>query len=238
MLVNIVARKLKQEFEPTRYESFEPLRHDTALRHIQEDTNTIAWYQNRISQGVYNDHHLRRELICGDCVLESTTSAESAIDFFAGNKNIAKWDNPSLVNNLLFTIIWDYIPNQEVASKLSGDLAKLLYRCPPGGNLYSICVPKGKFNESCYFSKPYGIPLKNQEELRGNIDKMQSGEDPSGYPQVRVLSHKIRAEDGYHVILNSTFTNDQLLKIEDEISLCIQAALTGYRVQPNPKKLF
>ena len=67
---------------------------------------------------------------------------------------------------------------------------------------------------------------------------MQSGEEPCGCPQVRVLSHKIRAEDGYHVVLNSTLTDEQLLEIDDEVSLCIQAALTGYRVEKQPKKLF
>ncbi|MBA3283904.1 MAG: hypothetical protein H0U27_02435 [Nitrosopumilus sp.] len=231
MLVNTVARKLKQEFEPVRHESFEPLRHDTALRHIKEDTHTVDWYQKQISKGRYDDHALRKELICGDCVLESTTACESAIDFFAGRTNVAKIDNPSLTNNLLLTIIYDYIPNREVAGKLCQDLAKLMNQCPPGGNLYSICVPKEKFNESCYFSKGMGTPLKNQDELRGKIDEMQSGVDASGDPQIRVLSHKIRVEDGYYVILNSTFEVDQLLKIEDQISLCIQEALTGYRIR-------
>lgn len=237
MLVNTIARKLKQEFEPQYYESFEPLRHDTALSHIKEDTHTVAWYQNQISKGRTNDHGLRKQLLCGDCVLESTKPYESALDFFAGSTNIANRDG-DLTFRLLLTIVQDYIPDQRVASKLCRDLVKLMNRCPRGGNLYSICVPKEKFDESCYFSKPYGVPLKNQEELRGKIDKMQSGEDPSGYPQIRVLTHKIRPEDGYHVIMNSTLASDQLSKIDDEVSLCIQAALTGYRVQKSPERIF
>lgn len=238
MLVNIIARKLKQEFEPTYYESFEPLRHDTALRHIIKDSRTIAWYKNKICKGRTDDHGLRNDLICGDCVLESTSSSESALDFFSGKKNIAVRDNPSLVFNLILTIVQDYITNQEVAHKLTSNLVKLMNRCPSGGNLYSICVPKEKFDESCYFSKPFGVPLKNQEHLRGKIEEMQSGKNPHRYPQIRILSHKIRAQDGYHVILNSTLTDDQLLKIDAEVSLSIQAALTGYRVQASPKILF
>ncbi len=66
---------------------------------------------------------------------------------------------------------------------------------------------------------------------------MQSGKDPSGYPQIRVLTHKIQPEDRYHVIMNSTLTSDSLLKIDEEVSLCIQAALTGYRVpQSRPRE--
>ncbi len=237
MLVNTIAQKLKQEFEPHYYESFEPLRHDTALRHIKEDTHTVAWYQNQISNEGTDDTSLRKELLCGDCVLESTKPYESALDFFAKSTNIAN-QGGSFTFQLLLTIAQDYIPDQRVAEKLCSDLVNLMNKCPKGGNLYSICVPKEKFDESCYFSKAFGVPLKYQEYFRGKIDKMQSGEDPSGYPQIRVLTHKIRPEDGYHVIMNSTLTSEQLLKIDDEVSLCIQAALTGYRVQKSPKKIF
>ena len=236
--MNTITRKLKQEFEPHYYESFEPLRHNTALRHIKEDTHTVTWYQNLITQGIVNDRDLREELLCGDCVLESTEKCESALDFFAGSINVAN-RNPHWAFRLLMTIVQDYIPNQKVASKLCRDLIKLMNGCPNGGNLYSICVPKEKFVESCYFSEDEGFPLENQEELRGTIDEMQSGESPSWCPpQIRILTHKIRPEDGYHVIMNSTLTSDQLLKIDNEVSLCIQAALTGYRVQKSPEKIF
>lgn len=185
MLVNIIARKLKQKFEPIAYESFEPLRHDTALRHIKEDKHIVTWYQKKIGKGfLANDHYLRKELICGDCVLESTSVAESALDFFLGRTNIAVGHNFSYVFDLLHKIVQDYIPNQEVARKLCSDLVKLMDKRPQGGNLYSICVPKKKFDESCYFSGPLGIPLQKQEHLRKRIELMQSGEDPCGYPQI------------------------------------------------------
>ncbi len=237
MLVNMIARKMKQEFEPHYYESFEPLRHDTALRNIKEDIHTVAWYQNQISRRKTNDHDLRKELLCGDCVLESTEPGESALDFFAGSTNVANRDG-SLTFRLLLTIVQDYIPDQRVASKLCSDLANLMNSCPKDGNLYSICVPKEKFDESCYFSHPYGVPLKNQKELKGKIDKMQSGEDSIGYPQIRVLTHKIRPEDRYHVIMHLTLSSEQLSIIDDEVSLCIQAVLTAYRVQKSPEKIF
>lgn len=241
MIVNIVARILKQEFEPHQYESFEPLRHDTALRHIKEDTQTVAWYQNQINSGVYNDHSFRRELICGDCVLESTAKYESAIDFFAFSMNIAHGrKHPTFIKNILMSIVQDYIPNYEVANTLCDDLERLLTQHPWGGNLYSICVPKEKFDESCYFSQPFGVALENQQKLKGLLDVMQEGEGvyPSGMPQIRVLTHKVRAEDGFHVILNSTFSSNQLSKIEDEVATSIQAALTGYRIQKKPDKIF
>ena len=105
-------------------------------------------------------------------------------------------------------------------------------------NPYSICVPKEKFDECCYFSKPYGHPYKDQKIFRDKLEEMQSGEDPCGYPQIRVLTHKIRAEDGYHVILNATLSSDDLLTLEDEVSLCLQAALTGYRVPFKGQSIF
>jgi hypothetical protein len=239
MLINMVARKLKREFEPHSYESFEPLRHDTALRHIKEDVHTVAWYRNEIKSSWWgtSDHSLRKELLCGDCVLESTGASESALDFFSGQRNIA--NSSCFVSQLFLTIVQDYIHDPKVAKKLCGDLKALMDRCPKGGNLYSVCVPKEKFNESCYFSEPFGVPLGNQEELRGKIDQMQAGEDPSyPPPQIRVLTHKIRPEDGYHVIMNSTLTREELLKIESEVSLCLQAALAGYRIQHLPEKIF
>lgn len=238
MLVNILGQKLKQEFEPEHYESFEPLRHDTALEHIKEDTHTVSWYQKKLNKFGVIDHSLRKELLSADCVLESTKAYESALDFFAGRTNIAKREDYKLTFNLLVKIVQYYMPDEEITNKLCNDLVSIMTRCPAGGNLYSICVPKEKFDESCYFSKAYGTPLKNQTELKAKIDKMQSGQDPSGYPQIRILTHKIRPEDGYHVIMNSTLTKDELLKIDDEVSLCIQAALTGYRVQKTPKKVF
>jgi hypothetical protein len=123
--------------------------------------------------------------------------------------------------------VQDYITDQDIARKLCGDLVNLTSQFPEGGNLYSICIPKEKFNESCYFSKDYGIPMENQELLRPKIDKMQSGEETGEYPQVRILAHKIRAEDGYLVVCNSSLTDDQLQEIDTKISLCLQAALTG-----------
>lgn len=237
MVVNILARKLKREFEPLFYESYEPLRHNTALRHIREDTHTIAWYQNTISRRKIDDHGLRKELLCGDCMLESTLRLESALDFFSGSKNIAATDS-YFAHNLLLTIVQDYIPDFKTSNRLCDDLVNLLQNCPEGGNLYSICIPKEKFDESCYFSKPYGMPLENQKYLKTMLDDMQAGKEPCGYPQVRVLTHKIRAEDGFYVVLNSTLSDYQLLKIEEEVTTCIQAALTGYRVQKRPKRIF
>src|SRR5262245_45929400 len=101
-------------------------------------------------------------------------------------------------------IINNYIQNQDVANKLYKDLKKIVKKNHFEVNLYSICVPKEKFNESCYFSGPYGHPLKGQEDLRNKMEAMQSGEDACGYPQVRILTHKIKPEDGFHVIVHST----------------------------------
>lgn len=245
MLVNIITKQLKKEFEPTFYESFEVLRHDTALSHIKEDIHTIDWYKSQIRQRKTYDHKLKKDLISGDCVLESRALAESALDFFSGRTNIA--NSGKFRHKLLLTIIKKYIPDKIVAEKLCKRFEKVMHNCPKGGNLYSICVPKEKFDQSCYFSRAFGFPADNAEKLKQEIEQMQSGDvQPHAYffgilstdPQIRVLTHKIRAEDGYHVIVNSTLGDKKLLEIEEEISLCIQTALTGYRLQNKPKKLF
>lgn len=229
MALSILTRKLKQEFEPKFYESFEPLRHETSLGHIKEDSHTIAWYQQQLSNTRTSDHEFRRELLCGDCVLESVTLCESALDFFSGTANIPARGTSSFFYNLLVSVAQDYMTNQTVVAKLCHNLVELMSN-HNGGNLYSICVPKEKFAESCYFSRAFGRPLENQEDLIGKMEEMQAGDNPHGYPQIRILTHKIRAEEGFHVILNSTLKDEQLLLIEAKISLCIQAALVGYRI--------
>lgn len=265
MLVNIVARQLKQEFESHHYKSFEPLRHNIALRDIQENIQIVDWYKEKMEPPKFgfdkdylNDHHFRNEILSGDCVLESQGEFESALHFFAGGKNVAAKNRSSFESwtlKLLQPIIQDYFPDKSVQDQLCHDLVNLLKRFPKGkdpystegGNLYSTCVPKERFDESCYFSMTNGHPLENQETLKRKIDVMQLGEykyrdfdEEDGWrsdcaPQIRILTHKIRPDDGYHVILNSTLTSDELKKIEEEVFDCIEAALAGYRIKKPPE---
>jgi hypothetical protein len=162
---------------------------------------------------------------------------ESALDFFTGRTNVAARDT-KLLHNLIITIIQDYIPDQKLAHTLCNDLVTLMQRCPPGGNLYSICIPKEKFEESCYFAKPFGLALHNQKYLRDGMDLMQSGVKSLGAPQIRVLAHKVKPEEGFHIVVNSTLSNLQQMKLEEEVDLCIQAALTGYRLNKKPNNVF
>lgn len=261
MVLNMVTRKLKQEFESRYHEAFEPLRHDVALRDIQENTHTVNYYKNRLREWNVTDHDFRNELLCGDCVLESTEEFESALDFFAGGKNVALKKNEKWIDTLFQPIIQYYFPDKDVQDQLFLDLSDLLKRFPEGkdkystqgGNLYSICVPKERFDESCYFSKASGRPREDAETLKEKIDEMQSGEykpkvefkqDSRGVwgsygntqsPQIRILTHKIRPEDGFHVVLNSTLTSEEFKNIEEEVSCCIQAALISYRLKKPTK---
>lgn len=50
------------------------------------------------------------------------------------------------------------------------------------------------------------------------------------YPQIRILTHKIKPQDGYDVIANSTLSHQELLELEHQATLHIQAALTSYRI--------
>ena len=160
MLLNIVARQLTNEFNPDRYESFEPLRHETALRHIAKDSQTCAWFQAALSQKGVTDSAFRRELICGDCFLESTDAGESALFYFAQGINVAAQE-PSFVKKVLLTIIQDYVTDPKIAKKLCDDLMNLTFnQAHKGGNLYSICVPKERLMRAVIFLMLMAMPMK------------------------------------------------------------------------------
>ncbi len=231
MVVNIVTRILKQKFTPDIYQSCELLRHTPALGDIPAQ-HTLQWFQDQIHDGsCLNDHNFSTELLCGDIVLESSAPSESALSFFSHATNVANrcFD---FAGHLLQLILQHYIFDPAIVRRCRRDIVHIISKYPEGGNLYSICVPKDRFHESCYVSKSYGVPVKEHIPPE-QLDQMQSGTYLGRCPQIRVLMHTIRPEDGYHVILHSTLPNQLLVHIEKEVSLYLEAAFIGYRLPMN-----
>lgn len=249
MLVNLVHRELKRWFEPQRYESFRVLRHDVALEHMERDQYTIQWIQKEIRDKGLRDTHFRRELICADCYLESTEYSESAISYFIGEYKPSLQmqsgeSSPTITANLIEPALKSYFTDSRVIRIFKQKIAKMVddrLNYTGQGNLYSICVPKEKFEEACYYSRRLGWPSENELNPK-ELNKLQAGKlsdhlKLDGYiyptpPQIRLLSHKIKREEGFHVILNSTLTDEGLQKLENMIHDLIAQAVLGFPFQP------
>lgn len=245
MLLNIIARKLKHEFESCYHKFHETLRHDVFLSDIKQEMEKKTYFMSKIGIEGLTDHNFSTQLLSADCVLESSMRYCSALHFFLTDSNIK--DGIEFVIPLLSEVIKYYFPNNKVADQLCTNLLEHMYRIPKGNNLYSICVPKQKFEESCYFSHPLGVPCHTAFEE--NLEKMQSceyitkifdyykkesSETPSihysSYPQIRILTSKIKPEDGFHVILNSTMDQNVLKDFEEKVDFSLKEALTGFRL--------
>ena len=223
LVMSIVAKVLQNEFNSHLYPSYEPLRHESSLSKGASSNLTVEWFLSHIDRYRYTDHDFRAELICGDCYLESRELAESALYFFADGKNIAN----KIHYDTLERIVSFYTSDKRVVSRLCNDLVELLHKGERRGSLYSICVPKEKFDESCYFARPYGVACKNQDFFKRELERMQAGDIPYDTPQIRVLTHKIRPEEGFHVILHSAVSAHQLQSLEEEVTLLVHRTLAG-----------
>jgi hypothetical protein len=245
MVLNIITEKLKQAFEPDQYKNFQVLRHDIYLKHIQNDIQNVEWFCTELEKQEKIDSDYRRELICGDCYLESTTPWESAIDFFTGTKNIAAWW-PSFLQKLLDGVLCNYFPDPAVRAELSQEIMKLSKQLGGGGTLYSICIPKEKFNEAAYFCLPFGRPALKDKYTKEHLELLQNGLDFNDIPkmprdvdlhgnktvpQIRVLAHKLDAHEGFLIIPNSTLTQEKIDALEQNISFLIQKAKIRFRVK-------
>jgi hypothetical protein len=244
MLINIVARRLKQKFEPKLYEHFEILRHNVYLQHIREDEQNVEWFRRKLTQ--ISDHAYRRELICGDCYLESTALAESAMDFFAGRTNIAATCSGSenFISQIVQGILCDYFPNQGARNRFVQELVTLAQTLPRGGTMYSICIPKEKFETTGYFCLPYGQPVDDKKYSPVHLELMQDGFSPRDIPempfegssrnkmspQIRLLSHKLTEENGIMIVPNATISQEIVDQMEKDVDLIIQRAQMQFRM--------
>jgi len=276
MVVNMLVKHLSKEFKRDIYNSYEPLRDEIAFQDIKEDTHTVDWYKTQIGtvgqirpegeKRFKRDNDFRKELICADCILESTLRQESALHFLKNRSIAAAEISKNQFNQKLFNeIISEYITDKQVVDQLTQDLVKILDNCPKGGSLYSVCVPKTKFDESCYIAHDFGkfFDEKKHFPYKDHLEEMQSGDVKINYrgelaienqalsdpedsedemilfaPQIRILAQKINPVEGFHVVRNSTITDNEIQKIEDAVLLSLQAALTGNRVSFDPQKYF
>lgn len=242
-IINIVAKKLMEIFEQKTFKDFEVLRHDVFLEQIDEKTHTVEWFQKRIRGAHEEDDHVHRTaLISADIYLEHIVKLESALSFFSEGHVVGVGIDDRL--NLLSQLTGRYCSNQETAKDLSKDLLyvvdKLLTSVPPEATLYSICVPKEKFQEIGYLSLRLGRPLELPFTPE-HMELLQNGEradllpefspDPErfarGYmdteiPQVRLLAHKLKPENGVLIIPHYSFSNAKLQMVESKIDELIK----------------
>lgn len=221
MAVNLLAKKLKQIFEPQQYRDFEIMRHDVFLRRIQNHQN-IDWFKKTMVNQI--DHGFRNELICGDAYLESTIKGESAISYFASMTNVALRDGSLNVFHLIDAMIEHYFPDRDTRTKLRTQILQLcsILDIKNEGTIYSICVPKVEFESVGYISKPYGHPISCGLHA---LDAMQNGCRYEG--QIRLLTHKLDPNKGFMIVPHSTLSKKQIDRLEQDIEFLLQQAKLG-----------
>lgn len=206
MVINMFYKELTKRYEPQKDVSeFHVLRHATDLAPIPA-TQTAQWYQNNVK----DDHNFMRELICADSCLESKAPGESALDYFSKNYNSIIL-NAEVARNAVQQYIKDPIVQNQIISKLNALMNKCSQNHLDGGNLYTFCIPKNKFDEMVYFSGPYGKST-GINYTKEDLELMQKGEQISKpIPQCRILTNKLKKENGVKIFVSSTMT-----KVEKE----------------------
>lgn len=221
MIINIVAKKIKELFERKKYENFEVLRHDACLQHVREDVHTVQWYKDRLADPHVTDHSYRDELIAADCYLSSTQWFESALHFFSRAYNMAGYITDTVISKIVNQYFLTTIARHSVAN----EIMSLGRTIPHGATLYSICVPKENFLTIGYLARPLGHPHEFRYTT-AHIDQFQNGEEPfEPIPQVRLLTHKLREENGVMIIPHSTVADAHIKRVENGV----QAILEKYR---------
>ena len=231
IVANIVAKTALKLFEGRKQDYFEVLRHDVFLQDIPKDRD-VNWYKKEIGRGshVYGelitDHFFVNELISGDINLESVEPAESAVDFFCGRCNIAVRENPDLINEIICRIVKKYFPREE---KLSKQIAKKITEASKGlggGTLYSICIPKERFESIAYLSKAYGSPLEDSFTTPQDLLALQEGTSSVLGTQVRLLASKLSQENGVVIISHTTLSKERLSEIEGVVEKCLSPTIS------------
>ncbi len=244
MLINIIAKKLKQIFEPSQYENFQILRHDVHLNCVKPKTQNVEWFCQRLKRDF--DHNYRKELICGDCYLESTAKFESAIDFFAGTTNIAL-TKPGFMWSVIYAILRNYFPEPTTCEQLIYEIKKLIVDFKRQGTLYSICIPKEQFEKVAFFCTSFGHPVQKDKYSASCLELFQDGVNPwecpemphevyhyagnvKAVPQIRLLAHMLNPDNGVLIVSNSTVDQATIDQVEGDVELLIQKAQMQFRI--------
>lgn len=204
LMLNILIQELKKNYTQHQYEDYQPLRHEAHLRHSPQDRDA-EWFKENIHKFSNGDHNFRAELICGDYNLFSNSFQESALYFFSQNTNI-KMDF-LLLEELAKAALTDYILDEKIRNQLFENLKKCfskLQKKEPGGILYTICIPKNKYNKMVYHSGPFGFI--------------------TNYNQARVVAKTLSPEEGVHIFMNSVVDDKAVAQFQEEVALLIQKA--------------
>lgn len=248
LLVNMLARKLKRKYEPNQCEYFQVLRHDVYTRKVPEERN-VKWYKTMLSpyskiwynpKKTYKDDAHYRELLCCDALLKSTVPYSSALSFLAGSTNLAIRENDQFVDNVLRSIVEQYILNQEVVERFLEEIVLLINRTLEEGkiegSLYSICIPKELFHEVGYVSKARGVPYNTvPPRCLENLQKGELIKLEDRIPQIRLLTHLLSPEKNIHIIPYYAALSEDIDELEGDFSLLLECALLNFKFIP-PKK--
>jgi hypothetical protein len=241
VIVEIAMHCLFKKFSTQDTHHLRPLRHPSQLRHADKD---ISWFKRRISRDPEcNDGSFREDLICADIFLKSTAPVESAIDFVAGQRNVAMM-LPRFRKNLLLDIAENYFSTEKQCKQFTKECLKAAKQLPPGGTFYTIAIPKEKFHKMCYLSESFGTPISKKKYTVNHLDRMQAGEDPCGKndipavtdlltkrpPQVRVQASKLKSENGVFIFRSSTESDKTLQKIENQVDDIIERVINPFYV--------
>ena len=142
---------------------------------------------------------------------------------------------------ILEKIVDNYYPDSPVGQKLLEGVKHIVSSFSDLGGrastLYSICVPKQLFPKIGFLAAPGGTPYKYRYSSE-QLDLIQSGVRPGHeripvenhptlegrhvMPQVRLLAHKLRPEDGITIVPHYSENQKNIEKIESELDLLLE----------------
>lgn len=210
-LLHMLTTKLYQSKYPEN--NFLYLRHQCFLDDIPSD-HDVKWYLKNHKKVKAFDHHFFNELMSVDAYLENETCMESAISLLEYGVNICI-NQSEVMEDVVKRIFSQYTQDELKIEQFTRRFFSIMdntYRTQ--GMLYSICVPKERFHHMGYLSRRYGhahhylssYHITVMQEGYSQREKVKKLLEKRDVPQIRLLPHKLKPEEGVFIIPHCTFS--------------------------------
>lgn len=209
--LNMVASILTQKFSNIQAKDQCILRHESVFYKFDKKGHSVETYKKQLETRTRTDADYSDSLISCDIDLHNMQGYESAFSFYMVAQNIALSGNPNLAKKCLMEILKDFFPLEHQQTIIHSIYKEVYQLCQSqefrtsGLGLYSICVPKERFDKVAYIAAPFGYPyfMKYTKDQLDDIQRGKPYTKISANPQVRVLAQMLDASEGDFIVCHS-----------------------------------